>query len=265
MLFRRNPLAYVPSHIHASSGEVRVFDTHTLRSYNTLTYIRATIVLFFECKDLGSERGCFSSLEYLRARARVRRRLCLCDDDDDTHTYTRAASRQHTRTCQMQVARRVLSIYRVFYCNRCLLLRGPGDAVTFSAPPLLELPPVLLPRDNPFPPFSLARVLPPLLTEKRFSPFLPRDRALTLARRGSGGEGGGGKHEAQQRRRREAAASFPSHFFLPSSLPLSRALPRPSSHPHCLSFFLCAFFFSPPSDGRQYFRTSEAITIVISG
>lgn len=150
----------------------------------------------------------------------------------------------------MQVARWVLSIYRVFYCNRCLLLRGPGDAVTFSAPPLLELPPVLLPRVNPFPPLFSARVLPPLLTEKRFSPFLPRDRALTLAPTWLGG----GKHEAQQRRRREAAASFPSHFFF--SLPPSRPFTLTISHSFCL-------FFSP--DGRQYFRTSEAITIVISG
>lgn len=240
---------------------MRSIRTHFARI--TRLRICATIVLFFECKDLAAS-AVVSRLSniYVRALVYVDDCVCVTTTTTHTHTYTRAVSREHTRTCQMQVARRVLSIYRVFYCNRCLLLRGPGDAVTFSAPPLLELPPVLLPRDNPFPPLSPARVLPPLLTEKRFSPFLPRDRALTLARRGSGGKEEGGKHEAQQRRRREAAASFPSHFFLPSSLP------RPSSPflAPSLSLFLSAPFFSPsPPDGRQYFRTSEAITIVISG
>lgn len=97
-----------------------------------------------------------------------------------------------------------LGIYRVFYCNRCLLLRGPGDAVTFSASPLLELlcPLPLL--------VFLPRVVPPLLIEKRFSPFLPRDRALTL----SPTRLGGGKHEAQQRRR--GGRFLPLSFFPPS-------------------------------------------------
>lgn len=140
-------------------------------------------------------------------------------------------ARTHERQMQVDGSAR-LGIYRVFYCNRCLLLRGPGDAVTFSASPLLELlcPLPLL--------MFLPRVVPPLLTEKRFSPFLPRDRALTL----SPTRLGGGKHEAQQRRR--GGRFLPLSFFPPS-----------------LSLFLSSFFLYR----RQYFRTNEAITIVISG
>jgi len=95
-----------------------------------------------------------------------------------------------------------------------------------------------------------------LLTEERFSPFLPRDRALTLS---PTRWLGGGKHEAQQRRR--------GGRFLPLSL-----------FSLFLLFFLFAFFLLffpsrfPPFlssllfslRGRQCFRASEAITIVIS-
>lgn len=100
---------------------------------------------------------------------------------------------------------------------------------------------------------SLPRVVPPLLTEKRFSPFLPRDRALTL----SPTRLGGGKHEAQQRRR--GGRFLPLSFFPPSPFPPS--LSPPPFLPLALSIFLSPFFLY----GRQYFRTNEAITIVISG
>lgn len=67
---------------------------------------------------------------------------------------------------------------------------------------------------------------PVLLTEERFSPFLPRDRALTLSPTWHGG----GKHEAQQRRR--------GGRFLP------------------LSFFLAFFFAFPPFLSALFFSLS---------
>lgn len=67
---------------------------------------------------------------------------------------------------------------------------------------------------SPSYPSSLPPVFPPavLLTEKRFSPFLPRDRALTLSRHGSG-------VESTRRSDDEATALFlPLSFFSPVSL-----------------------------------------------
>jgi len=164
-----------------------------------------------------SRPGWFSSLERTRTHG--------CDVVCGTRAHS--DTRSYTRTLQMQVdgGGRVsigssIATDACCYAARATLSRFRLLCSSNFCPlPLLA---------------SLPRVVPPLLTEKRFSPFLPRDRALTL----SPTRLGGGKHEAQQRRRG-------SRFFFPFSLSLSLS-----------SFFLC---------GRQYFRTNEAITIVISG
>jgi len=76
------------------------------------------------------------------------------------HTRTSAHFLVHTYT-RIQVHRSGRGIYRVFYCNRCLLLRGPGDAVTFSASPLLELVLAAFARVPPSP-----RVASPAVTHR---------------------------------------------------------------------------------------------------
>lgn len=200
----------------ASSGAVYAFDTH-IAFICIHTTISCTIL---ECRVVLA--GWFSSLSNIYTWMR----RCV------QHTRTPAHSLVHTYTrCKYTVAAGVSigsSIATDACCyaaratvSRFRLLRSSN----FCSLPLL----VFLPR-----------VVPPLLTvltEKRFSPFLPRDRALTL----SPTRLGGGKHEAQQRRR--GSRFFPLSFF------------------SSLSLFLSSFFLY----GRQYFRTNEAITIVISG
>jgi len=123
----------------------------------------------------------------------------------DTHTVARI----HTNA--RYKCRRYLS--SLLYCNRCLLLRAAR--ATLSRFRLLRFSNFCLPLLASLPsPFV---VVPSLLTEKRFSPFLPRDRTLTL----SPTRLGGGKHEAQQRQR--GGRFLPLSFF-----PLSFSLP-PSS------------------------------------
>jgi len=129
-------------------------------------------------------------------------------------TRTHSAIRSYTRTLQMQVdcGGRVsigssIATDACCYAARATLSRFRLLCSSNFCPlPLLA---------------SLPRVVPPLLTEKRFSPFLPRDRALTL----SPTRLGGGKHEAQQRRR--GSRFLPLSFFLPFlflSLSLSLSL-----------------------------------------
>lgn len=137
-------------------------------------------------------------------------------------------------------------IYRVFYCNRCLLLRGPGDAVTFSASFLEFLPAFALPLSLSPSPTALSLSVLSLFSFHCLSLVIslsrpPSSRHVThgetffaLFATWSGIDPvptwlGGGKHEAQ--RRRGDRSSFPSHFFPPS---LSLSL--------CASLSLSLFF-----------------------
>lgn len=158
---------------------------------------------------------------------------------------------------------RRIYIYRILYRNRCLLLRGPADAATFSAGRFGVLAPFLR---SPSLSRSLSRslapsrfIFPPLppsfggffLFGKRFSPFLPRDRTLTLRRRSRGVENTG---STTRRDETDVSRSFLSiartvTFRLRDTPPFSSRPPPPP--PHSIESFsnrfeliLPSFFFS---------------------
>lgn len=226
--------------IHAFSGAIRSF-THA--QYNAdddddnddddRTYFSNVVVVVVVVISAG---GWFSSLSNISVRARTWMRRCgVCCGGGSahivthTHTHTRAAdaSRRYLSSLllqQMPVATRPGRRCHVFGFV-------PRISACFCLPlslPLSYRPISLRPLSFPFTvSHSLSRflVLPrpaTLLTEKRFSPFLPRDRALTLSRRGSGVE--------STRRSDDEATALPSPliFFLRlclcHSVPLSPSL-----------------------------------------
>lgn len=153
---------------------------------------------------------------------------------------------------------RRIYIYRILYRNRCLLLRGPADAATFSAGRFGVLAPFLR---SPSLSRSLSRslapsrfIFPPLppsfggffLFGKRFSPFLPRDRTLTLRRRSRGVENTG---STTRRDETDVSRSFLSiartvTFRLRDTPPFSS---RPPPPPHSIESFSNQFELIPLS------------------
>lgn len=159
---------------------------------------------------------------------------------------------------------RRIYIYRILYRNRCLLLRGPADAATFSAGRfqfsllssirLLSLS--LAPSRFIFPP------LPPsfgfFLFGKRFSPFLPRDRTLTLRRRSRGVENTG---STTRRDETDVSRSFLSiartvTFRLRDTPPFSSRPPPPHSIESFSNQFELAIPPFPPPRQEQIPRYS---------
>jgi len=206
----------------ASSGALYAFDTHIAFIY---IYTQRQSRVLFSNVELSWQVGSLLS--------RISARGCgVCVQ----HTRTSAHFLVHTYT-RIQVHRSGRGIYRVFYCNRCLLLRGPGDAVTFSASPLLELVLAAFARVPPSP-----RVASPAVTHREaffalFATWSGIDPIPDAAR--------GWKARGAAATTRQPLLSPLIFSSLPPPPPLSLS-----------SFFLY---------GRQYFRTNEAITIVISG
>lgn len=150
-------------HIYASSGIICAFDTHTASPY---THTRTTIVFSSDVESL--QQAQVDSL--LSARSRYARTWmsigvvwCRRIHRNDRCKYTVAAGIYRvfsiaTDAC-CYAARASLSRFRLSSASRtsaCLCLCRSTRAVP-------------------------SRRIPPLLTKKRFSPFLPRDRALTLS------------------------------------------------------------------------------------
>lgn len=148
-----------PLYIYASSGIVRTFDTHTASVH---VRICTTIVFSSNVGSFQQARLILSSWRSTYARTWMSISLCAAHAyRNDRRKYTVAAGIYRvfsiaTDAC-CYAARATLSRFRLLrFSNFCL-----------------PLPPSFLPPSH--------RVVPPLLTKKRFSPFLPRDRALTLS------------------------------------------------------------------------------------
>lgn len=190
-----------PLYIYASSGIVRAFDTHTasVRAYTHDDRVPC------DCRETFQQaRLILSSRRCAYARTWMSMALCVA------HAHRKRQTRGD-----------VGYLSGLLYRNRCLLLRGPGDALSrfrlrFSNFRLSLPPPPPSPRDGSSRRYSRRNVFRPFCHVIGHWPYPRRSSGVESTRRSSSDD--------------EATASFPSHFFLSLSFSLS------------LSFF--PFFFS---------------------